>query len=142
MSQPNRLAHVAVAVSDLAAARHVFSDLLGLPVVHEETVATQGVHTVSLDLGGGQIELLEPTGADTPVGKFLAKRGDGLHHVALNVDDLETTLEKLASEGVELIDREPRIGAGGHRIAFLHPRSTAGVLIELIEVPTDSDGAA
>ena len=129
-----RLAHVAVAVDDLAGARRVFSELLGLPVVHEETVADQGVHTVSLDLGGhGRIELLEPTGADTPVGRFLAKRGAGLHHLALRVGDLVGTLERLAAAGVELIDRQPRIGAGGCRIAFLHPRSTAGVLVELIE---------
>ena len=129
-----RLAHVAVAVDDLAGARRVFSELLGLPVAHEETVEEQGVHTVSLDLaGGGQIELLEATGPDTPVGKFLAKRGAGLHHLALRVDDLEAMLERLAGEGVELIDRTPRIGAGGCRIAFLHPRSTAGVLVELIE---------
>jgi len=129
-----RLAHVAVAVDDLAGARRVFSELLGLPVVHEETVADQGVHTVSLDLGGhGRIELLEPTGPDTPVGRFLAKRGAGLHHLALRVGDLVGTLERLAAAGVELIDRQPRIGAGGCRIAFLHPRSTAGVLVELIE---------
>jgi methylmalonyl-CoA epimerase len=131
---PPRLAHVAVAVDDLATARRVFSELLGLSVAHEETVADQGVHTLSLDLaGGGQIELLEPTGADTPVGKFLAKRGAGLHHVALTVDDLDEMLARLVAAGVELIDPEPRTGAGGCRIAFLHPKSTAGVLVELIE---------
>jgi len=134
MTTPPRLAHVAVAVDDLAGARRVFSDLLGLPLAHEETVAEQGVHTVALDLAdGGQIELLEPTGDDTPVGKFLAKRGAGLHHVAVVVDDLEAMLARLAEEGVALIDREPRVGAGGHRIAFLHPKSTAGVLVELIQ---------
>jgi methylmalonyl-CoA/ethylmalonyl-CoA epimerase len=126
-----RLDHVAVAVEDAAAARRVFSDLLGLPVVHEETVEDQGVRVVSLTMGESKLELTEPLGPDTPIGRFLRKRGQGLHHIALTVDDLEGTLRRLETEGVELIDREPRIGAEGKRIAFLHPRSTGGVLVEL-----------
>jgi len=125
------LDHVAVAVSDAEAARRVFSDLLGLPVVHEETVEDQGVRVVSLSMGESKLELTEPLAEDTPVGRFLSKRGPGLHHIALTVDDLAGTLRRLEAEGVQLIDREPRIGAEGKLIAFLHPRSTGGVLVEL-----------
>ena len=128
-----QLDHVAVAVDDAAAARRVFSDLLGLPVVHEETVADQGVRVVSLSMGESKLELTEPLAPDTPVGRFIAKRGAGLHHIALSVSDLAGTLLRLEAAGIQLIDREPRIGAEGKRIAFLHPRSTGGVLVELSE---------
>jgi methylmalonyl-CoA/ethylmalonyl-CoA epimerase len=130
-----KLDHVAVAVADADAARRVFSDLLGLPVVHEETVEDQGVRVVALDMGESRLELTEPLGEDTPVGRFLAKRGQGLHHLALNVPDLKATLARLEESGVELIDREPRVGAEGKLIAFLHPRSTGGVLVELSQTP-------
>ena len=126
-----KLDHVAVAVSDAGAARRVFSDLLGLPVVHEETVEDQGVRVVSLSMGESKLELTEPLAPDSPVGRFISKRGQGLHHIALTVADLAGTLRRLETEGVQLIDREPRVGAEGKLIAFLHPRSTGGVLVEL-----------
>lgn len=126
-----KLDHVAVAVKDAEAVRRVFGDILGLPVVHEETIEDQGVRVVALGMGESTLELTEPLGEDTPVGKFLAKRGQGLHHIALGVADLEVTLRRLEEAGVELIDREPRVGAGDKLIAFLHPRSTGGVLVEL-----------
>jgi methylmalonyl-CoA/ethylmalonyl-CoA epimerase len=94
-----------------------------------EEIASQGVKVAFV----GQVELLEPTDPDTPVGRFLAKRGPGLHHIAYHVADLPGELARLAADGMELIDREPRAGAGGHRVAFLHPRSTGGILIELVE---------
>ena len=126
-----KLDHVAIAVTDAAAARRVFGDILGLDVVHEEDVVDQGVRVVSLDLGDSTLELTEPLGEDTPVGRFLAKRGPGIHHIALAVPDLAAALARLEEKGVELIDRQPRPGAGGKLIAFLHPRSTGGILVEL-----------
>jgi methylmalonyl-CoA epimerase len=127
--------HVGVAVPDLAAARRVFEGLLGMRVVAEETVPEQRVRVLKLDAGGGDLELLESTDPDGPVGRFLARRGPGVHHVTLRVEDLAATLAALAARGVELLDREPRPGAEGARIAFLHPRSTGGILIELCERP-------
>jgi methylmalonyl-CoA/ethylmalonyl-CoA epimerase len=120
-------------VEDLDAARDVFERLLGMTVVEEEEVADQGVRVVKLDAGGGELELLGATRDDSPVAKHLTRRGPGLHHVTVRVEDLSRTLRELEDAGVELIDREPRDGAGGSRIAFLHPRSCAGVLVELIE---------
>jgi methylmalonyl-CoA epimerase len=125
--------HLGIAVADLAAARHVFEELLGLPVVEEEEVAEQKVRVVKLSAGGSDLELLESTDPEGPIGKYVAKRGPGIHHVTLRVDDIRAALRELEARGVELIDREPRVGAGGAKIAFLHPKSTAGVLIELCE---------
>ncbi|MBZ0268967.1 methylmalonyl-CoA epimerase [bacterium] len=129
--------HLGIAVPDLAAARHVFETLLGMPVVEEDEVADQRVRVVKLDAGGSHLELLESTDPDGPIGRYVAKRGAGIHHVTLRVDDVAKTLRELEAAGVELIDREPRTGAGGARIAFLHPRSTAGILIELCESAED-----
>jgi len=106
-----------------------------MPLVHRETVASQGVEAVLLDVGDSHVELLAPLAPDTPVGKFMAKNGPGLHHVAYGVDDIDATLEGLAAAGLKLIDSEPRIGIRGSRVAFLHPRSTAGVLTEIVEAP-------
>jgi methylmalonyl-CoA/ethylmalonyl-CoA epimerase len=129
----DRIDHVGVAVDDLDAATKLYEGVLGMPLVHRETVAEQGVEAVLLDIGDGHVELLSPLGEDTPVGKFIARKGPGLHHVAYAVSDIERTLGELADGGVELIDREPRIGIRGSRVAFLHPRSTGGVLTELVE---------
>jgi methylmalonyl-CoA epimerase len=127
--------HVGIAVPDLDAARRVFEGLLGMKVVAEESVPEQRVRVLKLDAGGGDLELLQSTDPDGPIGKFVAKRGAGIHHVTLRVRDVAAALSSLKAAGVELIDETPRVGAGGARIAFLHPRSTAGILIELCEPP-------
>jgi methylmalonyl-CoA epimerase len=127
--------HLGIAVLDLEAAREIFTKLLGFTVVKEEDVPDQQVRVVKLDAGGSDLELLAPTDSESPVAKFLAKRGAGIHHVTLRVRDLPTALHELETRGVELIDRIPRKGAGGKRIAFLHPKSTGGILIELCEAP-------
>lgn len=125
--------HVGVAVDDLDAALSLYQDCLGMPVVHRETVTAQGVEAVLLDVGDGHIELLAPLGADTAVGKFLAKRGPGLHHVAYRVGDIEDTLRQLAAAGLRLIDDRPRQGIRNSKVAFVHPASTGGVLTEIVQ---------
>jgi methylmalonyl-CoA epimerase len=125
--------HVGVAVEDIDATLGLFRDILQMPLVHRETVTEQGVDAALLDVGDGHIELLQPLGADTAVGKFLARRGPGLHHVAYRVDNVEETLKALAGAGIALIDSEPRTGIRGSRVAFLHPKSTGGVLTEIVE---------
>jgi methylmalonyl-CoA/ethylmalonyl-CoA epimerase len=128
-----RIDHTGVAVEDIDAALELYEGSFGMPLVHRETVTEQGVEAVLLDIGDGHVELLRPLGPDTPVGKFMAKHGAGLHHVAYAVDDIDATLEKLAAAGVKLIDQEPRIGIRGSRVAFLHPRATGAVLTEIVE---------
>jgi methylmalonyl-CoA/ethylmalonyl-CoA epimerase len=128
-----RLHHIGIAVGSLAAARPVFEKLLGKPADSEEVVEEHKVRVAMFQVGESRLELLEATGEDSPIARFLAKRGQGLHHVAVAVKDLAGTLRKLESAGVRLIDREPRRGAGNEQVAFLHPTSTAGVLIELVE---------
>lgn len=125
--------HVGVAVEDLDAAIALYEGTFGMPVAHRETVSEQGVEAVLLDVGACHVELLRPLAAETAVGKFLAKRGPGLHHVAYRVADIDDVLSQLRDAGVELIDSEPRIGIRQSRVAFLHPRSTGGVLTELVE---------
>jgi methylmalonyl-CoA epimerase len=129
----NRIDHVGVAVDDLDAALNLYERVLGMPLVHRETVEEQGVEAVLLDVGDGHIELLKPLSEDTPVGKFLARKGPGLHHVAYAVGDIEAALAELGEQGVELIDRTPRTGIRNSRVAFLHPRSTDGVLTEIVQ---------
>jgi methylmalonyl-CoA/ethylmalonyl-CoA epimerase len=124
--------HVAVAVEDLDAAIAVHRDAYGMPLVHRETIEEQGVEAALLDVGESHIELLAPLSDDTPVGRFLAKRGPGLHHVAYRVDDVAATLDDLRAAGTRLIDEQPRTGMRGSRIAFLHPSASAGVLTELV----------
>ncbi|MCA1819047.1 MAG: methylmalonyl-CoA epimerase [Thermoplasmatota archaeon] len=128
---------VSVAVADLDDASRVYERLLGLKATHDETVADQGVTTRFFPVGktGTVVEALLPTGPDTPVGRFLAKRGPGVHHIAFRTDDLDAELARLKRLGVRLIDETPRLGAEGKRIAFLHPKETGGVLIELCETP-------
>jgi methylmalonyl-CoA epimerase len=125
--------HVGVAVEDLDAALELYGTTFGMPVAHRETVAEQGVEAVLLDVGACHVELLRPLSPETAVGKFLAKRGPGLHHVAYRVEDIEAALAELREAGVKLIDSEPRIGIRQSRVAFLHPRATDGVLTELVE---------
>ena len=128
-----RIDHVGVAVEDLDAAIALYETSFEMELVHRETVESQGVEAILLDVGEGHVELLAPLGPDTPVGKYLAKNGAGLHHVAYAVDDIDATLPRLTAAGVELIDAEPRVGIRDSRVAFLHPRSTGGVLTEIVE---------
>lgn len=126
------LHHVAIVVADLGAARAQYARL-GLPLPHAEDVADQQVLVETFAVGTGFVELIQPTDPDGPIARFLAKRGAGLHHVAYAVPDLDAALRRLAEDGVRLIDTEPRHGAHGWRIAFVHPESCAGVLTELVE---------
>jgi methylmalonyl-CoA/ethylmalonyl-CoA epimerase len=134
-----RIDHIGVAVDDLDAAIALYEASYGMEVVHRETVTEQGVEAVLLDVGENHVELLRPLADDTPVGKFLAKRGPGLHHVAYQVTDIEATLGRLQEAGVRLIDASPRTGIRSSRVAFLHPASTGGVLTEIVE-PTEVHG--
>jgi len=124
--------HLGVAVDDLDAALATYERLFGAEVEHRATVEDQGVRAASLRIGTGRVELLEPLGADTPVGRFLAKRGPGMHHVAYEVSDLDATLAELARAGADLIDEQPRAGLFGLEVAFIHPDSVHGVLSEVV----------
>jgi methylmalonyl-CoA/ethylmalonyl-CoA epimerase len=125
--------HVGVAVPSIDSALALYRDTLGMPLVHRETVTEQGVDAALLDVGDGHIELLEPLDPDTAVGKYLSRRGPGLHHVAYRVVSVEETLEACAAAGLRLIDETPRVGIRGSRVAFLHPSSTGGVLTEIVQ---------
>jgi len=128
-----RIDHIGVAVEDLDGAIALYERDLAIELVHRETVEAQGVEAVLLDVGENHVELLSPLGADTPVGKFLAKKGPGLHHVAYQTSDIDAELERLKAAGLKLIDEQPRTGIRGSRVAFLHPASTGGVLTEIVE---------
>jgi methylmalonyl-CoA epimerase len=128
-----RIDHIGVAVEDLDAALALYETSLEMPLAHRETVEEQGVEAVLLDVGDGHVELLAPLGPDTAVGKFLDRKGPGLHHVAYAVDDIDATLARVSAAGIEPIDAEPRVGIRDSRVAFLHPRSTGGVLTEIVE---------
>jgi methylmalonyl-CoA/ethylmalonyl-CoA epimerase len=128
-----RIDHIGVVVEDLDAALALYGVSFEMELAHRETVESQGVEAVLLDVGEGHVELLRPLGPDTAVGKFLARSGPGLHHVAYAVDDIDATLPRLTAAGIRLIDEEPRVGIRGSRVAFLHPRSTDGVLTEIVE---------
>ena len=127
--------HVAIAVSSLKEPSKVFGDILGIDNTSTEEVVDQKVITDIFDTGKGKVELLEATSDDSPISNFLEKRGNGVHHIAFLVDDLEIALKDLAESGIDLIDKSPRIGAEGMLIAFLHPKSTGGVLVELCQKP-------
>ncbi len=125
--------HIGVAVADLDAAIAMHRDTYGMPLVHRETIAGQGVEAALLDVGESHVELLRPLGEDTPVGRVLAKRGPGLHHVAYRVDDVAATLDALRAAGVRLIDEAPRTGIRGSQVAFLHPSDAGGILTEIVQ---------
>jgi methylmalonyl-CoA epimerase len=129
----DRIDHIGIAVEDLDGALALFEQTFGMPMVHRETVTEQGVEAALLDVGENHVELLQPLGPDTPVGKFLAKRGPGIHHVAYQVTDVEAALAQLKDAGLALIDETPRTGIRSSRVAFLHPRSSGGVLTEIVQ---------
>jgi methylmalonyl-CoA/ethylmalonyl-CoA epimerase len=128
-----RIDHIGVAVTDLDAAIALHRDTYGMPLVHRETIADQGVEAALLDVGDSHVELLAALGDDTPVGRFLASRGPGLHHVAYRVDDLAAALDELRAAGLRLIDEAPRTGIRGTQVAFVHPSAAGGVLTELVQ---------
>lgn len=128
-----RIDHIGVAVEHLEPTLELYRDRLQMRVAHREVVTEQGVEAVLLDVGENHVELLAPLGADTPVGKFLAKKGPGLHHVAYQVKDIDATLGALKAAGLQLIDERARAGIRGSRVAFMHPRGTEGVLTEIVE---------
>ncbi len=127
-----RIDHLGIAVKSLDAALAFYGGVLGIQAAPRETVPGEKVNVAMLARGGPRLELLEPAGADSPIGRFLEKRGEGLHHVALVVDDLAAAVERLTAAGARLLN-EPRRGAGGHLYVFIHPASTGGVLLELIQ---------
>jgi methylmalonyl-CoA epimerase len=124
--------HLGIAVTDLDAAIETYERLFGATVEHRETIAEQGVEVVSLRVGDGRVELLASLGPETPVGRFLLRRGPGMHHIAFEVDDVGLELDRLLAGGAELIDELPRRGAFGLEVAFVHPEATGGVLAELV----------
>jgi len=128
-----RIDHIGVAVDDLDAAIALHETTYGMALVHREVVEQQGVEAVLLDVGENHVELLRPLADDTPVGKFLASRGPGLHHVAFQVSDIEAALAALKDAGSRLIDETPRIGIRSSRVAFVHPKSSGGVLTEIVQ---------
>jgi len=125
--------HIGVAVSNLEEALKVYTDVLGLKLHGTEVVEEQKVRVAFMPVGDTEIELLESTDPEGPIAKFIEKRGEGIQHIAFKVDDIEEALEQMRQKGVRLIDEKPRYGAGGARIAFLHPKSTGGVLVELCQ---------
>jgi methylmalonyl-CoA/ethylmalonyl-CoA epimerase len=129
----DRIDHIGVAVDDLDAAISLCRGTFEMQLSHRETVESQGVEAALLDVGDGHLELLAPLGPETAVGRFLAKRGPGLHHVAYAVGDIDAVLASLSEAGIELIDAQARVGIRGSRVAFLHPRSTGNVLTEIVE---------
>jgi len=128
-----RIDHIGVAVESIDDALALYERSYEMQLVHREVVEQQGVEAVLLDVGENHVELLQPLGPDTPVGRYLAKRGPGIHHVAYQVSDIDSELERLRGAGVRLIDETPRIGIRGSRVAFCHPKSTVGVLTEIVE---------
>jgi methylmalonyl-CoA epimerase len=128
-----RVDHIGVAVEDLDAAIALHEEAYGMAVAHREVVEEQGVEAVLLDVGENHVELLRPLKPETPVGRFLSKRGPGLHHVAYQVTDVQATLDTLRDRGLRLIDETPRTGIRGSRVAFLHPESSGGVLTEIVQ---------
>jgi methylmalonyl-CoA/ethylmalonyl-CoA epimerase len=128
-----KIDHIGVAVADIDAALDLYAKTFEMTLAHRETVESQGVEAVLLDVGDGHVELMRPLAPDTPIGKFLGRKGPKLHHVAYAVENIDSTLERLAAAGLELIDSKARIGIRGSRVAFVQPRSTGGVLTEIVE---------
>jgi methylmalonyl-CoA/ethylmalonyl-CoA epimerase len=133
LSAPDRIHHIGVAVADLDESIRLYQNALGAELVHRAASETEGLEAALLRIGDGEIELMAPLREDSPVGKFVAKRGPGLHHVAYGVDDIDVALARARDAGLELIDAEPRLGLHGRRIAFVHPKSMGGVLTEFVE---------
>lgn len=134
-----RIDHIGIAVEQLEPAISLWGERMQMQLVHREIVTEQGVEAALLDVGEGHVELLAPLGPDTPVGRFLASRGPGLHHVAFQVQDIEATLAALTAAGMQLIDKTPRTGIRGSKVAFLHPRATGGALTEIVQPAHDHD---
>ena len=130
-----KIHHIGIATTEIGETADIWNDLLGLKVDHTEEVAGQKVRVCMLPVGESRLELLEPMSADSPISKFLEKRGGGIHHIAVSVENIRSALDDLKQKGARLIDEEPRVGAGGCLVAFIHPSSTAGVLLELVEDP-------
>ena len=130
-----KIYHLGYAVEDIEASARFYEEHFGAHTGEPEEVEEQGIVATMFEVGESKIELVQPTRPDSPVGKFLAEKGEGFHHVAFQVEDLETILKELKENGVELIDDVPRTGAGGARVAFLHPKGVLGVLTELVELP-------
>jgi len=128
-----KIDHIGVAVKNIEDSLHIFKDILGMEYSGEEVVNEQDVKVAFFPVGESEIELLESTSPEGTIAKYIEKKGEGIHHIAFEVEDLDAILEDLQKKGVRLIDREPRYGAGGARIAFLHPKSTNGILVELCE---------
>ena len=128
-----RIDHIGVAVADLESAIDLHTRAYGMPLVHRETIAEQGVEAVLLDVGESHVELLRPLSEESPVGRFLAKQGPGLHHVAYQVKDVDAALQTAREAGLRLIDEAPRTGIRGSQVAFLHPKTAGGILTELVE---------
>lgn len=128
-----KINHLGIATKGIDEALKFWEDALGLENVHTETVEDQKVRVAMLPIGESRVELLEPTSEDSPISKFLEKRGGGIHHIAVETDDIEAALAKLKQSGARLIDEKPRIGAEGCLVAFVHPSSTGGVLLELVQ---------
>lgn len=134
-----KISHIAIAGGDTDKSRELYEDILGLNYTGSEPVESEGVETTFFELGESQIEILEPIGEHSPVAKFLQKRGPGLHHIALEVEDLDAYVRKLKAADVTLLSEEPKLGAHDMRIIFIHPKSAGGVLIELCEKNTKSN---
>jgi methylmalonyl-CoA/ethylmalonyl-CoA epimerase len=131
----NRIYHLGYAVEDIEAASRFYRENFGAEPTEPEVIEEQGIVAVMFRVGESMIELVQPTRPDSPVGRFLERRGEGVHHVAYEVDDLDAALMELINNGVELVDEEPRTGVGGTRVAFVHPKGAFGVLTELVELP-------
>jgi methylmalonyl-CoA/ethylmalonyl-CoA epimerase len=132
-----KIDHIGIATNGIDDAARFYLESLGLQIEHVEEVASQKVRVAMLPLGESRVELLEPTSDDSPISKFLTKRGPGIHHIAVHVENIRASLAELREKGARLIDEEPRTGAGGCLVAFIHPSSTGGVLLELVEHPQE-----
>ena len=130
-----KINHLGIATKSIGEALAFWADALGLENVHTETVEDQKVRVAMLPIGESRVELLEPISDDSPISKFLDKRGPGIHHIAVEVDDIETSLKQLKNKGMRLIDETPRVGAEGCLVAFVHPAASGGVLLELVQTP-------
>lgn len=128
-----RVDHIGIAVTDIEVAMKIYTDILGLNVLGEETVKEQNIKGCFIACGDSKIELLQPTSSEGPVAKFIAARGEGIHHLAMCVDDLEAVLVGMKAKGVRMIDEKPRYGSSGAKIAFVHPKAASGVLLELVQ---------